>query len=491
MTQPAAREGQAGLPGVSERPIVPLKLVNAGGGKGPRFKVNERSGESREIGVSLIPPPKVQKLRASLHAKAKSAPNYRFYALYDKLWRRDVLGFAYGRCFANQGAAGVDGQTFDDIEAYGWERWVDELAEELRKQTYRPQAVRRVYLPKPDGTQRPLGIPTIKDRVVQMAMLVVLEPIFEADLQPEQHAYRPGQSALDAVEKVQALLQSGHTEVVDADLSGYFDSIPHAELMKSVARRISDGRVLGLIKTWLETPVEEVDARGRKQRTTRNRDEGRGTPQGAPLSPLLANLYMRRFVLGWKVQGHERRLDAHIVNYADDFVICCRGTADAAMTVMRRMMTTLKLTVNETKTRLCRVPDEQFDFLGYTFGRYYSPKTGGAYLGIRPSAKKIQRICAALSEQTQRQWGFLDPGEMVARFNRMMQGWADYFCLGAVNAAYRIVDRHACFRLRQWLGRRMHVQGSSRSRYSEPYLRRTYGLMKLEGRRCQPSCAPA
>jgi RNA-directed DNA polymerase len=441
--------------------------------------------------VSLIPPLKVQKLQETLHAKAKSAPNYRFYALYDKVWRRDVLAFAYGCCFANQGAAGVDGQSFDDIEAYGWERWVDELAEELRKQTYRPQAVRRVYLPKPDGKQRPLGIPTIKDRVVQTAVLVVLEPIFEADLQPEQHAYRPGQSALDAVEKVQALLRSGHTEVVDADLSGYFDSIPHAELMKSVARRISDGRVLGLIKAWLQTPVEEVDERGRKHRTTRNRDEGRGTPQGAPLSPLLANLYMRRFVLGWKAQGHERRLDAHIVNYADDFVICCRGTAEAAMTVMRSMMAKLKLTVNETKTRLCRVPEGKFDFLGYTLGRYYSPRTGGSYLGVRPSAKKIQGICAALSEQTQRQWGFLDPSELVARFNRMMRGWANYFCLGAVSAAYRIVDAHGCFRLRQWLGRRERVQGSSRSRYSEPYLRRTFGLLKLEGRPRQRSCATA
>ena len=491
MTQPDAREGQAGLPGVSERPIVPSKPVNAGGGKGPQFKVNVRGGESREIGVSLIPPAKVRKLREALHAKAKSAPTYRFYALYDKVYRRDVLAFAYGCCFENQGAAGVDNQTFDDIEAYGWERWVDELAEELRTQTYRPQAVRRVYIAKPDGKQRPLGIPTVKDRVVQTAALWVLESIFEADLQPEQHAYRPGQSALDAVEKVRVLLRSGHTEVVDADLSGYFDSIPHAELMKSVARRVSDGRLLGLIKSWLEAPVEESDERGRKTRTTRNRDEGRGTPQGAPLSPLLANLYMRRFILGWKAQGHQRRLDAHIVNYADDFVICCRGTAEEAMTLMRAMMAKLKLTVNETKTRLCRVPEETFDFLGYTFGRLYSPKTGEAYLGMRPSAKKIQRICAAVSEQTERRWLFLDPEELVGRLNRMLRGWANYFCRCAVSAAYHIVDSHACFRLRQWLGRRERVQGSSRSRYSEPYLRRTYGLVKLLGRPRQRSCANA
>jgi group II intron reverse transcriptase/maturase len=415
-----------------------------------------------------------------LHAKAKGAPSYRFYALYDKLHRFDVLLHAYSCCQANEGAAGVDGQTFDAIAEYGLTRWLDELAEELRKKTYRPQPVRRVYIPKPDGSQRPLGIPTIKDRVVQMAALLVLEPIFEADLQPEQYAYRPERSALAAVTQVQALLKTGHTEVVDADLSGYFDSIPHAELMKSVSRRVSDRHLLGLIKRWLEAPVEESDRRGRKQRTTRNKDEGRGIPQGAPLSPLLSNLYMRRFLLGWKLLGHERRLDAHIVNYADDFVICCRGTGHAAMTAMRTMMTTLKLTINETKTRWCRVPDESFDFLGYTIGRCYSPKTGEAYVSTRPSAKKIRGLCRELSEQTKRgRWNWFEPEEMAGHLNRILVGWAHYFCLGSVGKAYRIVTAHACERLRQWLIGTQKVQGSIWARHTDRDLHDELGLINL------------
>jgi group II intron reverse transcriptase/maturase len=204
-----------------------------------------------------------------------------------------------------------------------------------------------------------LGIPTIKDRVAQTAAMLVLQPIFEADLQPEQYAYRPDRSALDAVNQVRELLVQGHTQVVDADLSGYFDSIPHAELMQCLRRRIVDGVMLHLLKMWLEMPVEEIDDRGNHHRTTRNKDEGKGTPQGAPISPLLSNLYMRRFVLGWKQLGHEARLKARIVNYADDFVICCRGTAKVAMTVMRDMMSKVKLTVNETKTHVRQLPHRE------------------------------------------------------------------------------------------------------------------------------------
>src|SRR5439155_13288202 len=202
--------------------------------------------------MSLTPPEEVGKLQTALHAKAKATPAYRLYLLYDKLYRRDVLAHGYLRWKANQGAAGVEGQTFADIEAYGEKRWLEELAKELQSKTYRCSPVKRVWIPKPDGKQRPLGIPTIRDRVVQMAAVLVLEPIFEADLPSEQYAYRPGKSALDAVQRVRELVDAGYTDIVDADLSGYFDSIPHADLMRSVARRISDRHLLHLIKMWLE-----------------------------------------------------------------------------------------------------------------------------------------------------------------------------------------------------------------------------------------------
>ena len=280
---------------------------------------------------NLSTPKSVQKLQKALHVKAKAEAGYRFYALYDKISREDILAHAYAECRSNKGAPGVDGQDFADIDAYGVQRWLGELALALRQETYR-------FIPKANGKLRPLGISTLRDRVCMTAAMLVLEPIFEADLPPEQYAYRAGRNAQQAVVKVGALLDHGHLEVVDADLADYFGSIPHAELLKSVARRIVDRRVLHLIRMWLACPVEETDDRGRKIRTTEARDNRRGIPQGSPISPLLANLYMRRFVLGWKMLGLERSLGSRIDEVCADVLLRrCEHSAEVArLDVARR-----------------------------------------------------------------------------------------------------------------------------------------------------------
>jgi RNA-directed DNA polymerase len=275
-----------------------------------------------------------------------------------------------------------------------------------------------------------------------MAAVLVLEPIFEADLQPEQYAYRKDRSALDAVRHVHKLINTGHGEIVDADLSGYFDTLPHAELMKSVARRVVDGAMLHLIKMWLEAPVEETDERGKKHRSTRNRDEGRGLHKALRSARCSAICTCAGSCSDGRKLGHEKRLGAYIVNYADDLVICCRGRAEEALATMRNMMSKLKLTVNETKTRVCKLPEEKFDFLGYTFGRCYSPKTGRAYLGTVPSKKRVIRICKAIRRNRTEQT-LLDQETVVTKLNQMMIGWANYFCLGPVSKAYRAIERHA------------------------------------------------
>jgi group II intron reverse transcriptase/maturase len=421
----------------------------------------------------------VQKLQTALHAKAKEMPSFRFYALYDKLYREDVLAHAWRLAKANGGAAGVDGQTFRDIEEYGVERWLGELAEDLRKKTYRPQPVRRVYIPKPDGRKRPLGIAVIRDRVAETAAVLILSPIFEVDLQPEQYAYRRGRNAHDAVRHIHRLLNTGYRDVVDADLADYFGSIPHAELLASVARRVSDRHMLHLIKQWIVVPVEEEDGRGGKRRTAEARHKKRGIPQGSPISPLLSNLYMRRFVLGWKVLGHAARLNAHIVNYADDLTILCRDTAGAAMNAMREMMGRLKLTVNEAKTRLCRVPDSSFNFLGYTFGRCYSTKTGRSYIGTRPSKKSVAKVCRTISELTSRRRLLIDTQLQVVELNRILTGWANYFCLGPVSKAYRAIDTHAVERLRRWLCKKHKTPGRGGTRFPDEHLYQELRLKRL------------
>lgn len=427
---------------------------------------------------------RVRTLQTSLQAKAKAEPAFRFYSLWDKCYRSDVLCVAYRRCRRNGGQPGVDGVRFRDVEAHGIERWLESLSEELRTKTYRPQPLLRVWIPKANGGHRPLGIPTLRDRVVQMAVLQVLGPLFEPDLLPSQYGFRPNLDAKMAVRRAYwHVTDSGCREVVDLDLSDYFNTIPHGALMRCVRRRVADGRVLAVIKAWLEAPVVERQGRATTRRTP-NKDSHRGTPQGGVISPLLANLYMRRFLLAWTQHGHQQRLDAQPLTYADDVVLCCRpGNADAARQTTERLMSRLGLTVNDAKTRIARLPEDRFDFLGYTVGRFYG-RNGRAYLGTAPSKKAVKRLRQRIHEATSPRWAFDAPRERVAVINRQLRGWAGYFNQGPVLPIYKELRAYTEWRVRHWLLRRRGLKGNGYRRYPDAYLYQTLGLYDFPRRRC-------
>jgi RNA-directed DNA polymerase len=427
--------------------------------------------------MSLATPGIIRNLQRKLYRKAKAEPTFRFYLLYDKIYREDILHHAYALARANAGAPGVDGMTFAGIEASGLEEWLAGLREDLVSKTYRPAPVRRVMIPKPGGGERPLGIPTIRDRVVQTAAKLVLEPIFEADFEDNAYGYRPARGAADAIKEVHRLLCRGYTDVVDADLSKYFDTIPHSDLLKSVARRIVDRHMLRLVKLWLKVPIEERDGDG-KRRMSGGKGSPYGTPQGGVVSPLLANVYMNRFLKHWRLTGRGAAFRAHVVAYADDFVILSRGHAAEALVWTKAVMTKLGLTLNEAKTSVKTARTEHFDFLGYTFGPHHYRKDGHWYLGASPSKKSVQRFKTKIGE-------LLVPGNkgpwpaVRDQLNRLLRGWSTYFSYGTRLSAYRAIDNHVYDRVRHFLVKRHKVRGRGTQRFSHDIVFGAPGVLEL------------
>src|SRR6202048_522041 len=429
--------------------------------------------------MSLATPIAMRTLQRKLYRKAKAEPAFRFYLLYDKIYREDILRHAYAVARANAGAPGVDGQTLAAIEASGLEEWLAGLREELISKTYRPDPVRRVMIPKPGGGERPLGIPSIRGRVVPTAAQLVLEPIFEADFEDSAYGYRPARGAVDAVREVHRHVCRGYTDVVDADLSCYFDSIPHDELLRSVARRIVDRQVLRLIKLWLKAPIEERDDSDGTRRIGGGKSNPRGTPQGGVASPLLANIYMNRFLKYWRLTKRGEAFSAHVVSYADDFVILSRGRAAQALTWTKAVMTKLGLTLNEAKTSLRNARQDRFDFLGYSFGPHHYKANGKRYLGASPSKKSVRRLKATVGN-------LLVPGnndpwwEGRDTLKRWLRRWSNFLSYGTRRSVFRGVDRYVYERVRDFLARRHKVAGRGTRRFSCEVVYGERGLLRLE-----------
>ena len=429
----------------------------------------------------LVTPEKIRTLQRKLYAKAKQEPGYRFYALYDKVYRADVLHHAYDLVRSNKGAPGIDGVSFAAIEAEeGVEQFLAGLAEEVKNRRYRAMPVRRVMIAKPDGSQRPLGIPTIRDRVVQMAMKLIIETIFEADFCAVSYGFRPKRSAHDAVDDVAEALRKGYCHVIDADLSKYFDTIPHAKLMAAVAERIADGGVLRLIKQWLKAPVVEKGRNG-KDHISGGKGNRRGTPQGGVISPLLSNLYLHLIDRIWERHGLEEKYSARLVRYADDIVLLCARDTERPLAMLRYLLDRLGLLLNETKTQIVKAWKESFDFPGFEIRMRRSPRSGKSYPHVQPGKRAVKRIKAKLTELTGRNLTPIPLPALVQRLNQSLRGWSGYFDYRNSTKVPGNVRWHAEESLRTHLRKRhkVRIRYFGYTRFPNGVLYERHGLFKL------------
>jgi RNA-directed DNA polymerase len=430
----------------------------------------------------LTTPDKIRTLQRKLYTKAKQEPAYRFYALYDKISRADLLSHAWRLVRANRGSPGVDGISFAAIEnGIGVETFLRDLARNLHDKTYQAQPVRRVMIPKADGSQRPLGIPTIRDRVAQMAVKLIIEPIFEADFCPHSYGFRPKKSAHDAVDDIANTLWAGYTQVIDADLSKYFDSIPHAKLMAVVAERIVDGGVLHLINQWLKAPVIGEDSNGVKKTVGGGKANRKGTPQGGVISPLLANCYLHILDRIWQRRHLKGKLQAHLVRYADDFVVMCRKDVEEPLKVVRHVLARLDLSLNEAKTHIVDATQASFNFLGFTIQINRGASTGKPYPNVRPADKSLKKVKARLTELTGRELTAIPLSDIVGNVNRSLRGWVNYFHYRNSSLVMSKVRNHAEDRLRTHLMKRHKVKdrGTGLRRFPSSALYGRYGLYKV------------
>ena len=455
----------------------PKDSITLGEGRGNAFitfQKKRREGDCTEV---LKTPEKIRELQRKLYRKAKQEKEYRFYLLYDKIYRQDILNHAYRLVKANKGAPGIDGETFESIEKRegGVEKYLEEITGELRRKEYKPQAVRRVYIPKAAGGRRPLGIPVIKDRVVQMAMKIVIEPIFEADFQDNSYGFRPKRNAHQAVEDVKNHLLQGKIDVIDADISKYFDTIPHDRLLQLVAKRIVDKQILRLIRMWLKAPIVEEREDGKKE----YKRNDKGTPQGGVISPLLANIYLNVLDTLWAVKKVQERLGARLVRYADDSVVLCRGNADRILKGVKRVLEDLGLTLNEEKTRIVDARQESFDFLGFSIGMKRGKRTGKMYPHTEPSKKALKHIRSEIKQLTTERYSAIPTEEVIRRVNEVARGWVGYFRFGNCTNAMSNLRRYLVYRMRIYLRRKHHYRSFGYKAYPDKYYFETLGLYEV------------